>query len=387
MHTIYFYPVGNGDCSQLVLDNGKRILLDYRQHPNATDPSKPEINLSHTLKSDLKKANRDYFDVVAFTHGDNDHIEGSTEFFELDHAPKYQGGGRIKINELWVPAAMLLEKAENEKQLDEIVILRQEARHRLKKGSGIKIFSKPKQLVDWMKSIGINPDSRSHLFVDAGTIVDTFQLDYDGIEFFCHSPYMKHIDNNGAVKEIRNEASLIFNIRFKYNGLIHDMLAVGDSTCDVLADIVNITEYHGRVDRLGWNLFNIPHHCSYLALARDGEKGERVTVPIDEVKRLLKYGKRDSYLISSSHPINSDKEAYEQIQPPHVQAKNAYEKYLKEIDGRKFLTTMEEPTRVNPKPIKFEITAGGLSKAVAVTSGSSMAAAAAPSRAGYSIND
>jgi len=387
MHTICFYPVGNGDCSQIILDNGKRILLDFRQHPNATDSTKPEINLSHTLKSELSAAKRDNFEVVAFTHADRDHIEGSTEFFELSHADKYQGNGRIKIDELWVPAAILLEKTENDKQSDEFVILRQEARYRLKEGSGIKIFSRPKELIDWMESVDIDPDTRAHLFVDAGTIVDTLQLDSDGVEFFCHSPYMKHCDDNGATKEIRNEASLIFNIRFKYNSHIYDMLAVGDSASEVLADIVNITEYHDRADRLEWNLFNIPHHCSYLALAPDGEKGEKMTTPVDEVKKLLRYGKKNAYLVSSSKPINNDKEAYEQIQPPHVQAKNSYVKYLEEIGGRKFLVTMEEPTRINPKPIKFEITAGGLSKALAVASGSSMAASTAPARAGCLIDE
>lgn len=382
MHTISFYPVGNGDCSQIVLDNSKRILLDYRQHPNGTDPSKPEINLSQTLKSELKSANRDNFDVVAFTHADNDHIEGCTEFFELLHAGQYQGDDRIKIDELWVPAAILLEKAENEKQSEEFVILRQEARHRLKEGSGIKIFSKPEALVDWMVSVDIDPDTRNHLFIDAGTLVDTFQIESDGVEFFCHSPYMKHCDDNDDIKEIRNDAALIFNIRFLYSGLVYDMLAVGDSTCEVLADIVNITEYHDRTDRLEWNLFNIPHHCSYLALAPSGEKGEKVTPPIDEVQRLLRSGREGAYLVSSSQPIKDNNEAYEQVQPPHIQAKNTYVQYLEEIGGRKFLVTMEEPTTINPRLIKFEISAGGLSKAVAIGSGASMAASTTPSRAG-----
>ena len=30
MHQVIFYPVGNGDTCQIVLENGKRILLDYR---------------------------------------------------------------------------------------------------------------------------------------------------------------------------------------------------------------------------------------------------------------------------------------------------------------------------------------------------------------------
>ena len=29
MHQVKFYPVGNGDCSQIVLENGTRLLFDY----------------------------------------------------------------------------------------------------------------------------------------------------------------------------------------------------------------------------------------------------------------------------------------------------------------------------------------------------------------------
>ena len=105
-HQVIFYPVGNGDTTQIVLSKGRRVLFDYCHRGKAEDDDTPEIDLKTRLKDDLKAAGRDYFDVVAFTHADLDHIQGSTEFFELQHAKKYQGEGRIKIRELWVPAAM-----------------------------------------------------------------------------------------------------------------------------------------------------------------------------------------------------------------------------------------------------------------------------------------
>src|SRR2546430_1995564 len=100
MHKVIFYPVGNGDTSQIILANGKRILLDYRHLASSEDEDGQEINLKEQLLSELKKAKKETFDVVAFTHGDSDHICGSTDFFELRRASKYQGEGRIKINEL-----------------------------------------------------------------------------------------------------------------------------------------------------------------------------------------------------------------------------------------------------------------------------------------------
>src|SRR5262245_49464773 len=149
-HRVIFYPVGNGDTTQIVLSNGRRILFDFCQQPNANDPKSPEIDLYTRLRDELNEASRDRFDAVAFTHADRDHIQGSTEFFELWHAEKYQGQGRIKIEQLWVPAAMLLEEASRDEQSAEFCILRQEARYRLLKGKGIVVFSRPKILIEWL---------------------------------------------------------------------------------------------------------------------------------------------------------------------------------------------------------------------------------------------
>lgn len=115
-HKVVFYPVGNGDTSQVVLDNGRRILFDFCHKDKAEDASTPEIDLKKRLCDELREAKRDDFDVVAFTHADKDHIQGCTDFFWLQHAKKYQGDGRIKIKELWVPAAMLLEEACRDEQ-------------------------------------------------------------------------------------------------------------------------------------------------------------------------------------------------------------------------------------------------------------------------------
>jgi hypothetical protein len=380
-HRITFYPVGCGDSSQIVLSNGRRILMDYRHQVAGEDQDSPLIDLKAHLKKELKAAGRDSFDVVAFTHADDDHICGSTEFFELQHAEKYQGEGRIKIEELWVPAAMLLEKAGNDKQKAEFVLLRQEARHRLLEGKGILVFSKPNELKVWLearlKEKGLPANARDHLFVDAGTIVPGFTLTKDGVEFFCHSPFIKHCDGGDIV---RNDASLVFNVRFDVSGNRYDYLAVGDSTWDVIEDIVSTTKFHKNNDRLAWNLFNIPHHCSYKALSDD--KGTSETEPKPLVKELLLMGKKDSYIVSSSNPIPDNTAAYDQIQPPHIQAKKAYQSYLKAVGGRKFLVTMEEPNEKKPEPLVFEVTSGGISKVGLAAAGAIGVATSRPARAG-----
>lgn len=376
-HRIIFYPVGNGDTSQIILENGKRILMDYRHQKKTEDGEGPEINLKAHLKQELKNAGRESFDVVAFTHADKDHIENSTDFFELWHAAKYQGDGRIKIDTLWVPAAMVLEKGTNSQQSSEFVIWRQEARHRLKEGKGIRVFSKPEKLKDWLEENGLTLESRRHLITDAGQLVPEFNIKSDGVEFFCHSPFIKHVDDGD---DLRNAASLIFNVRFRKNGANYDYLAVGDSEWSVLEDIVTTTKAHGNMDRLAWDLYNIPHHCSYLALS--DEKGEFETTPKPLVKEILMSGKEGAYIVSSSCPIMDTKEGREQTQPPHVQAKKCYETYRKKTGGAKFLVTMEEPNGTKPEPLEFKVDNLGLSLARAATSATAILTSKPAPRAG-----
>jgi hypothetical protein len=103
--TLTFHPLGNADCTRFDLADGKKMLIDYADMKNRDDARDRRIDLPAELKSDLRSAQRDYYDVVGFTHLDDDHCCGSGDFFWLEHALKYQSEGRIKIRELWVPAA------------------------------------------------------------------------------------------------------------------------------------------------------------------------------------------------------------------------------------------------------------------------------------------
>lgn len=381
-HEVIFYPVGNGDTTQIILDNGKRILFDFRHKQCAEEESTPEIDLKATLKKDLADAGKESFDVVAFTHADNDHIEGSADFFWLEHAKIYHGEGRIKIDQLWVPAAMLVEKATQEQLSEEFVLLRQEARHRLLEGEGILVFSKPPELMEWLepklKARDEASTARDHLFVDAGTIVPGFTLQEDNVEFFCHSPSIDHCEDGDI---IRNSAALVFNVRLQADGRTYDYLEVGDADYRDLERIVDITKYHGNEDRLAWDLFNIPHHCSYKALGK--EKGDKDTVPSEKVAELLMKGKKDSYIVACCIPLPDIKESYERVQPPHIQARRTYESYLEKVGGRSFLVTMEEPNANKPKPIVFEVAAAGVTWTKAASSfGSAAIVASRPARAG-----
>jgi hypothetical protein len=369
MHKLTFYPLGNADCCLIDLNSGRKILCDYAHCADTEDEDDLRIDLAGALRSDLKEAKRDYYDVVIFTHLDDDHICGSSEFFYLDHAEKYQDKSRIKINEMWVPVAALLETGSE----GEAAILRAEVRHRFREGKGIKVFSRPDTLRDWCKEQGIDYEKRKDLIVDAGRLVPGWTKTTEGVEFFVHSPFAKHCDDK--IIE-RNEASIVMQATFCYDEVDTRLLLSADATHEVWTDIVQITRYKKNDHRLEWDVYKIPHHCSYLSLS--SEKGKVKTDPIDEVKWLHKKGHKGGIVVSTSKPIPSDDE---DDQPPHRQAASWYKDVVANIDGE-FKVTMEHPRESNPQPLVITIDGDGARLKKPIVSGGGIAITTAAPRAG-----
>ncbi len=109
MPKITIFPIGNGDTLRIDLRDGRKMLVDFADLRNASDSKDKRIDLPKELRADLRAAGRSHYDVVPFTHLDDDHVRGSSDFFHFDHAARYQGEGRVKISDLWVPASALTE--------------------------------------------------------------------------------------------------------------------------------------------------------------------------------------------------------------------------------------------------------------------------------------
>lgn len=340
MPTVTFFPLGNADCCRVDLDNGQKLLFDYANMRCADDPEDLRIDLPTVLLEDLGEAERDSYDVVAISHLDNDHICGSSEFFYLEHAAKYQGEDRVRIAELWVPAAVIIEEG----CVDEAKIIQAEARHRLIEGEGIRVFSRPVKLEEWLKKQGLTIEDRQHLITDAGQIVPGFSKNLNGVEFFVHSPFASRLEDGTLVD--RNIDSLVLQATFVVDKVETKLMLSADVTYEALAEIVTITEYHDRGERLEWDIFKLPHHCSYLSLGP--EKGKTKTEPVDEVKKLFEdYGQSKSTVVSTSWPIPTDDS---DPQPPHRQAANYYKGAVDRL-----MVTMEHPKVSAPAPLVFTI--------------------------------
>jgi ribonuclease BN (tRNA processing enzyme) len=340
MHKVTFYPLGNADSILINLENGKHILIDFENVAEKNNADDKRIDLA----SELEQTVENDFDVVAFTHADNDHIHGFSDFFYLEHATKYQSSERKKIKTLWVPAAIILE----ENLEPEAKILRAEARYRLKKGKGIRVFSKPEKLKEWLESVGLTLYDRKNFITSAGNIAPEFNLEDDGIEFFIHSPFVESVDE----QEIdRNNAGLVMHATFIDSNEKTRLILGADIKYDTWVDIIRITKHFNREERLKWDIFKISHHCSYKSLSED--KGKDKTEPVKDIEWLFSQGENKGYLIATCKPIPSNDE---DDQPPHRQAANFYKDAAQKIDGE-FIVTMEHPTIDNPVPIIIKIDA------------------------------
>lgn len=354
MSKIIFYPIGNADTCLIQIGNGLQFVIDYADMHDPDDAKDKRIPLAKRFKADIGWPKCKEVDVLAFTHGDNDHVKRASEMFWLEHAEKYQGKDRVKIKELWVPAALIVEEGSE----DDTKVIRAEARHRFLAKSGIKVFARPEHLKEWLESKGKKLADYEHLIVNAGRCVPGYTLGSQGIEFFVHSPFSKTTDE-GVLD--RNDNCLVMQATIREGAHDSRFLITADSTWDSWVDIVQTTRAHKNDKRLAWDLFKIPHHCSYLSLAE--EKGKTKTKPTPEFEWLLEQGTERAAMISSSWPVPTTTED----QPPHIETYRRYKETADKLDAD-LTVTMEHPTVKNPQPVVISIDSSGITMKREITS-------------------
>lgn len=371
MPKLTFFPLGNADCCLIDLADGQKLLFDFADTRDPADENDRRIDLPRALRDDLEAANRSHYDVVAITHLDKDHYAGASEFFYLEHAKKYHSDDRVRINTLWVPAAVIIEK---EPEDPEARIIQAEARHRLREGKGIRVFSRPDLLKDWLEEHGLTLQDRAHLITDAGQSVPGYSTDECGVEFFVHSPFASRSEDGTVVD--RNRDCIVVQATFVCGGTECKVILAADVDHEALSHIVKVTNAKGNQSRLEWHVLKLPHHCSYLSLAP--EKGEEKTEPVPDVKWLFEeQGKPGGIVVSPSLPIPSD----DQVQPPHKQAAAYYRDVVKDLNGQ-FIVTMEHPSVAKPDTLVITIDEFGATPKKQVASAAVVATGRRAPRAG-----
>jgi len=368
--TIEVFPLGNADTTRLTLADGRRVLFDFADM-GRSDSSDIDFDLESAVKNDLGSAPY-RLPALCITHVDDDHCHGFGEVFWLEHAKKYQDDDRIKVDELWVPAAAILEEGLTRDSR----LVREEAKHRLLEGKGVRVFSSPKILEDWLVGKGLTLASRKDCIVNAGQTIPGYSVEgEEKVEFFVHCPLSWVQDDDDEI--IRNEHSIVVQATFVEGTRKTRALLGSDVNSDTLAQIVKSTIRHGNEDRLEWDLLKLFHHCSYKAL-NVNDRGVDKTTPVSEVAWLIEeQGQDRSIIVSSSKQIPTRGSKEDDKQPPHRQAAAYYRPIQTKRKGD-FVVTMDKPK----KPAKISITAFGASLALSSPAVAGSGSTSKPVRSG-----
>ena len=339
-----FYPIGNADCCLVRLVDGRRLVMDFAATRNDEIVDR-RIDLPKALRADIGLRND--VDVLSISHLSEDHYNHVSEVFFLEHDAKYQDNERIKIGELWVPATVVTEEVP---EVDEARIIQAEARHRMKEGKGIRVFSSPESLKAWLNAQGLSLSDRARHITHAGCLVPGFSIYSGGVEFFVHSPFSKaEADGTGV---IRNSTSLALHATFMVNGRRTRVFFGGNLSHQDLKRVVTVTRMHNNEHRLGYDVVKLPDHCNFLSLGP--YRGERVTHPVSEVAWFYeRQGQAGAILVSCSNRIPH----YDSNGPPHRQAASYYDHVASQLQGE-FVVTMAYPTRLSERRI-IQIGASG----------------------------
>lgn len=331
-----FFPVGNGDMTLIQTKTNKYIMIDCNMRNAENDDKIYDCNeyLQDTLPIDNGQI---YLDAFFLTHSDNDHCRGIRDYFNLC-APEDSDDDKIRIDELYVPAKLMMDETHYNDDADAI---REEAQRRLDllgteeadtPGNRIKIVGYSKELKDYADAI-----------VPAGETISDINGNTDyGAEIFVLRPVKKANDDEESDV---NDCTASFKITFEINGGTYIAIIGGDLKCENWKEVIELNP------DMTFDLLLAPHHCSWHAVSSEDTHTGKADPVIEE---FLEKSKENAYVVSSSKVIKRDGD-----NPPSYRAKNVYIKHLKKQD--RYKCTAEYPNADDPKPLTFKITGQGFS--------------------------
>lgn len=351
---VKFYPVDNGDTVLFKVDKTTiQIDANIRSNDDCYD----------VMSDLLDEFNKDgegkyHLDLFMLTHPDEDHCHGIDTYYYLGDPDKYSDedleNDLVIIDELMVtpmlftdatsaPAKALKKEAERRRKLWD-----ENSSDKTKAGNRLVI-------------IGYDGDKKYEnvtSYIPGETVKKINGKSMTLLEFFVHSPFKDSLVE-GRAEADKNETSIVMQARLKYNSTDADPAALylfgGDADHYIWEEIQDQSKAHGNDDKLDFDIFMAPHHCSWSYFNDVPYKKGETDEPVESSKNLIKNHKMTgAVIIASSKQIKDDDD-----NPPHYPAK---EEYVELIGAGKFISLAEEPDSKNPKSVVYEVTSGGFQR-------------------------
>ena len=345
--TVTFYPVDNGDCNLIEVENGPKILWDCKFRQTAENEENEDYDVINELTTSKlsKKKGLPFVDALILSHADKDHCHGFKDKIyhgdPADITDEDKKAGKILIGELWYSPRVLLE----ENMSDDATAFKKEAERRLelyrstpaeanKDGNRLRIigYADDQDLLDVADLVYVPGTKLSHVN----------GISYNNFRMFIHSPFKDMIE--GAD---RNETSIAMQFRFDFDQKHPDagkLILAGDAEWRVWEKIMSVNK---EDENLHWNLFEAPHHCSWTFFSDDRERGDMNQASID----FLDMREENAFIVSSSKYIS-----HMDSNPPCLKAKN---RYIERVGKEHFVCTGGNKNGDTPTPIRFVLEKDG----------------------------
>lgn len=348
------FKVGNGDMTLVVLDSGRRILIDCKITLDADNPDHEAPDVGAQLRDGLGPRDAEgrlCVDAFLLTHPDQDHCAGLRRHFHLGPPGSWvKADDKIVIREMWSsPIVFRRADRKNAKSghtlCEDAKAWREEARRRVRRfraqgwltdGDRIKILG---------EDIDGKTDDLLPILVSAGSTFSTICGVTDGTFTGLLLAPMLAADDEEAEVLSKNNSSVIVRLTLSADGnpVAGRFLFGGDAEVAVWE---RIRDKYTDTD-LTYDVLLAPHHCSWHSLSWDSwsEKREKAVVS-HKARSALAQASSGAIIVSSSNSIADDDR-----DPPCSRARREYEAILKPVCGP-FRCVADEP---GAKPLEIDI--------------------------------
>lgn len=352
---IDFFRVGNGDMTLVRFESGYTLLIDcdIRQAADDAYDETPDVakQLKGLLNTDDK--GRKYVDAMLLSHPDKDHCSGLKRHFHLGKLADYPANsGKIVIREMWSSPVVFRRAGKNHVLCEDAADWCKEARRRVEhfKQNGSASSG------DRIRILGEDIDGKTD---DLGTILVKTGASWSTIDGNPNAKFealllapQKEDDEELEDRLSKNDSSTVIRLNIAV-GTTPDacrFLTGGDAGVLVWERIWERNKDYSDV-RLGYDLLQAPHHCSWRSLSWDSwsQKGEDAKVS-EDARNALGQALAGATVVASSKPVTDD-----DSDPPCIRAKREYESILKPVSG-KFVCVGDG----GPEPLAYDVEAGGL---------------------------
>ncbi len=359
-----FWPVGCGDSTTVLVEEGVVLQVDIQHHESAEDEDDPYHPVVDTLVEEVLPVvdDKPYLAVFALTHPDKDHCKGFAELLD-----------RCNIGEIWFTPRVIREFDTDDGLSNDAEAFCEEANRRIQAYEGGDV-----QSGDRIRIIGNDdildeddfadiPDECKSRPGESTTVLDGNDVG-EAFRAFFHAPF-----GDDSELDDRNRNSLAMQITLSGGGGEGKLMLFGDLDYPPLK---RIFEYTDDDDDKAWDVLLAPHHCSKSAMYFQ-EDGDDEPVLKQDVLDLIEGAAGDEgWIVSSSTKVPPSNESGDN--PPHAIAKEHYE----EIAPSGFLCIGDDEN--SDEPISFQVDSGGISlfSGEADTGNSEAASAIASARGG-----